>query len=107
MPEHVQELLLLQTLNGAESMRTAVGTIVKAWASGDMKTLDATLLGEMREYPEVYRRVIVDRNHAWLPKIESFLAKSENYLVIVGAGHLAGRDGLLEMLKAKGYSVEQ
>jgi uncharacterized protein len=107
MPEYVQELLLLQTLNGADSMRTAVATIVKAWTSGDLRTLDAALLGAMREYPEVYRRVIIDRNHAWLPKIESYLGKSENYLVVVGAGHLAGRDGLLEMLKAKGYSVEQ
>jgi uncharacterized protein YbaP (TraB family) len=107
MPEHVQELLLLQTLNGAESMRTAVGTIVKAWGSGDLKTLDAALLGAMREYPEVYRRVIVDRNRAWLPKVETYLAQTDNYLVIVSAGHLAGRDGLIEMLKAKGYSVEQ
>ncbi len=107
MPEHVQELLLLQTLNGAATMQRTVENIVKAWTSGDLKTLDSALLGSMREYPEVYRRVIVERNHAWLPQIESYLEDNETYLIIVGAGHLAGRDGLIEMLRAKGYSVEQ
>ena len=72
-----------------------------------MKTLDSTLLQGIREYPEVYQRVIVERNRAWLPKIESYLRDGESYFVVVGAGHLAGREGLIEALKAKGYSVEQ
>lgn len=107
MPDFVQDLMLLQTVRGADSMRSAVETVVKAWSTGDLKTLDGTLLQGMREYPEVYQRVIVERNRAWLPKIQSYLTQNENYLVIVGAGHLAGRDGLIEMLKAKGVSVEQ
>lgn len=107
MPDFVQDLMLLQTVRGADTMPAAVETVVKAWASGDLKTLDATLLQGMREFPEVYQRVIVERNRAWLPQIESFLAQNVNYLVVVGAGHLAGRDGLIEALKAKGYSVEQ
>jgi uncharacterized protein YbaP (TraB family) len=107
MPDFVQDLMLLQTVRGADTMPAAVETIVKAWSSGDLKTLDGTLLHGMREFPEVYQRVIVERNREWLPQIESFLAENVNYLVVVGAGHLAGRDGLIEALKAKGYSVEQ
>ena len=61
----------------------------------------------MKEFPELYQRLIVERNRAWLPKIESFLSQNENYLVVVGAGHLAGKNGLIEMLKAKSYTVEQ
>ena len=107
MPDFVQDLMLLQTVRGADSMPAAVETIVKAWASGDLKTLDAALLQGMREFPEVYQRVIVERNREWMPQIESFLSQNVNTLVVVGAGHLAGRDGLIEALKAKGYSVEQ
>jgi uncharacterized protein len=107
MPDFVQDLMLLQTVRSADSMQTALNTIVKAWSTGDLKTLDSTLLQGMREYPEVYQRVIVERNHAWLPKIQSYLKEKENYFVVVGAGHLAGREGLVEALKAKGYSVEQ
>jgi uncharacterized protein YbaP (TraB family) len=107
MPEFVQDLMLLQTVKSSDSMRSAMDTIVKAWSSGDLKTLDSTLLQGIREYPEVYQRVIVERNRAWLPKIESYLREGESYFVVVGAGHLAGREGLIEGLKAKGYTVDQ
>jgi len=107
LPERVQEALLLQSLDDADLTETAASAVVKAWASGDLQALDALLLQGMRDHPELYRALIVDRNRAWLPKIESYLSQNENYLVIVGAGHLAGKDGLIEMLKAKGYSVER
>jgi uncharacterized protein len=107
MPEFVQDLMLLQTVKSSDSMRGAMDTIVRAWSTGDLKTLDSTLLQGIREYPEVYQRVIVERNRAWMPKIESYLSGGESYFVVVGAGHLAGREGLIEALKAKGYSVEQ
>jgi uncharacterized protein YbaP (TraB family) len=107
LPERVQESLLLQTLSGGDLTETGVDGIVKAWAAGDIQALETILLQGMKEFPEVYQRLIVDRNRAWLPKIESFLSQNENYLVVVGAGHLAGKNGLIEMLKAKGYTVEQ
>ena len=107
MPERAQESMLLQSLKEADSMERSVDAVVKAWAAGNLKVLDAALLQGMRDYPELYQRVILDRNREWLPKIESYLSQNENYLVVVGAGHLAGKDGLIEMLKAKGYSVEQ
>ncbi len=107
MPEHVQEALLLQTLSGDDLTETAVDAIVKAWAAGDLQALETLLLQGLKEFPELYQRLIVDRNRAWFPKIESFLSQNENTLVVVGAGHLAGKDGLIEMLTVRGYSVEQ
>ena len=107
MSERTQEMMLLQTLKDIHSIEGAVDTIVKAWASGDTSTLDTTLLQNLKEYPEVYQKLILDRNRAWLPKIDSYLSQRENYLVVVGAAHLTGKDGVIEMLKAKGYSVEQ
>lgn len=107
MAERTQELMLLQTLKDGGSTEQTLDAVVKAWASGDTNALDTALLQGIREYPEVYRKLILDRNRSWLPKIESYLSQNENYLVVVGAGHLAGKDGIIEMLKAKGYSVEQ
>jgi len=107
MPERVQESLLLQALSGGDLTETAVDAVVKAWAAGDLQALETLLLQGLKEFPELYQRLIVERNRAWLPKIESFLSQNENYLVVVGAGHLTGKDGLIEMLKAKGYTVEQ
>jgi len=107
MPEFVQDLMLLQSVKSSDSMRGAMDTIVKAWSTGDLKTLDSTLLQGIREYPEVYQRVIVERNRAWLPKIEELLRGDRNAIVIVGAGHLVGPGGVIDLLKKNGWKVTQ
>jgi uncharacterized protein YbaP (TraB family) len=107
MSERTQEAMLVQTLQDIHSIEGAIDTIVRAWGAGDMKTLDDVLMRGVKEHPEVYQRLLLDRNRAWLAQIESYLSQNENYLVVVGAAHLAGKDSVIEMLIAKGYSVEQ
>jgi hypothetical protein len=48
-----------------------------------------------------------DRNLKWLPKITALLREDRDYLVIVGALHLVGNDGLVELLKRQGFAVVQ
>ena len=55
----------------------------------------------------MYQRLLVDRNKDWLPKIEALFSRKGRAFVVVGAAHLVGPDGLLAMLKAKGYAIEQ
>jgi uncharacterized protein YbaP (TraB family) len=55
----------------------------------------------------MYQRLLVERNKNWMPKIEALFTRRGRALVVVGAAHLVGPDGLLAMLKAKGYTVEQ
>jgi len=79
-----------------------------AWRTGNLEQLDSTVLAEMREkYSAIYQELIVDRNRAWLPKIELLLEDPDTELVMVGAGHLAGPDSVLKLLEAAGYSVQQ
>ena len=80
------------------------------WRSGDVAKLDGEMRAEMaNKTPESYKLLDVDRNDAWLPKIEARLkdSKSDDTLVVVGTLHLLGEDGLVEKLRAKGYAVER
>ena len=80
------------------------------WRSGDVDKLDSEMRAEMaRKTPESYRLLDVDRNNAWLPKVEARLkeSKADDTLVVVGTLHLLGDDGLVEKLRAKGYTVER
>ena len=82
----------------------------RQWRAGDVAGLNRTMREEMIEKtPQTYRMIDVARNEAWLPKIESRLtgSKSGGTLVVVGALHLLGPDGLVEKLRAKGYKVER
>jgi len=81
-----------------------------AWRAGDAATLWDGMAADMkREYPKLYQHVNVERNDAWLPRIEQRLqaAGGDDTLVVVGALHLLGGDGLVEKLRAKGYAVER
>ena len=78
-----------------------------AWAAGDNDTLTREIVVEMkREEPDLYRRMLSDRNTAWLPKVEDMLKAPGTSFVIVGDGHLLGEDGLVARLKADGMSVK-
>jgi hypothetical protein len=55
----------------------------------------------------IVRKLFDERNVKMLSKIEGYLNSNGSYFVIVGAGHLVGTRGSLELLKSKGYTVEQ
>jgi hypothetical protein len=107
LPERDQESMLRQSLKEMDVLDRGLDQIVQAWSTGNVARLEALLLGGMREYPAVHQTVIVDRNRRWLPQIEKMIEQGESALIAVGAAHLIGKDGVIELLKARGYTVEQ
>jgi uncharacterized protein len=105
-PEN-QEAFLSQTLKDLDVMEKEMATLISAWSSGDVGELEALLLRNFRGHADLYEALVAQRNRAWTFKIESFLNDDKNHLVVVGAAHLVGREGLVEMLRSKGYSIEQ
>jgi uncharacterized protein YbaP (TraB family) len=82
--------------------------IIAAWRGGDTDALEKQLRKGAEESPELFRKLTTDRNLRWLPQIEKMLQDPKgDYLVVTGALHMVGRDGLVELLRRKGYRVEQ
>ncbi len=80
------------------------------WKAGDTRELEKITVTKMKkEYPELYRSVNVERNQAWLPQLRRLLddEREKDAMVVVGALHLLGPDGLVQQLQAKGYTVER
>jgi uncharacterized protein YbaP (TraB family) len=107
MTASVQEALLLQTLSEIHEIGLQFPAIITAWKSGETEALDSTLLKSFQEYPAIYKTLLSDRNRNWLPKILSLIGRGENCMVVVGTAHLVGADGIIAILKQKGYRVEQ
>jgi uncharacterized protein YbaP (TraB family) len=107
MPLDQQRRFLLYCLEDADDSAQEMDEIVKAWQRGDTAVLER-LLGEgMEKFPDLYRVLTTDRNRRWLPRIETMLHDKQDYLVIVGALHLVGRDGVVALLERQGYKVVQ
>jgi uncharacterized protein len=102
-----QERLLRQSMDEMDHVERNVTAIVQAWKSGDVGAVEKHLLVGMRDYPEIHQKVIDDRKQRWLPQIENLLSRGENALIVVGAAHLVGKNGIIELLKDRGYRVEQ
>jgi uncharacterized protein YbaP (TraB family) len=102
-----QRDLLMQTLIESEDAAQSMISLVAAWRNGDTAFLEGTLLEEIRSYPEIYQTIVVRRNENWINAILGLLDDSDDYLVIVGAMHMIGDSGVPELLRAKGYVVEQ
>jgi uncharacterized protein YbaP (TraB family) len=102
-----QELMLRETADAVERIEKNINGIVESWLKGDGDRLATLMLAGMRAYPELYRKVIVERNQRWLEEITQLVRQGGDALVVVGAAHLVGKDGVVAMLKARGFDAEQ
>ena len=106
----LQDAFLQDTLRDMGDFKGLFEALHTAWRQGDVAALERTALADMRDqYPSLYQRVNVDRNKAWLPQLDALLRDKarDNVLVVVGALHLVGSDGVVRMLADKGYRVER
>lgn len=103
-----EDALIRYSLRDMQDLPSFMNAMKAAWRKGDTAKLKRIALDSMQqEFPDLYQSLLVQRNNNWLPQIESMLTTKDTELILVGALHLVGKDGLLERLKASGYEVTQ
>ena len=107
LPATQQEQLVLQAIEDARTADRRIAALANAWHEGDTATLDRLLREGFKNFPDLRRRLIDDRNKAWLPRLRQLLDGDETTVVIVGCGHLAGPDSLIALLAAEGVTLTQ
>jgi len=103
IPAPVQQRMLDLALDQASRASGEFPALVKAWRQGDADAVHQLLSVSFKEFPEIGRQLIQDRNAAWLPRLEALLQSDQPTMVLVGAGHLCGPGSLVERLTQKGY----
>ena len=102
-----QREMLLQVLADGKDMEDTLDSLIDAWRIGDVQFLEQQMLSDIDNNSELYDSIVVDRNKKWIARIEDLIDQSDDYLVVVGALHLVGPDGVPELLRERGYSVTQ
>ena len=101
------EFILLSLKDLAETGDVMEG-MIGAWRSGDAEGLSELFVEEMKvEAPALYDTLLLQRNLKWVPQIDSMLQDADTEFVLVGAAHLVGENGLLDLLSQKGYEINQ
>jgi uncharacterized protein YbaP (TraB family) len=99
--------MLLAMIEDLDTQVANVKEVARAWAAGETGVIERELLAAFKESPDIYQRLLVERNRNWVPSIEGCLDRNERCFVVVGAAHLVGPDSLVSMLEKKGYKVAQ
>lgn len=96
---------LAATLDEADDPGEQPEALFKAWQAGDVAFVETLVVEMRRDFPDLYERLLAARNRAWLPGLVARLDSGTPQLVVVGAAHLVGADGLLAALRARGFDV--
>lgn len=105
--EGIESEMVLYGLQDLDQVSELIDEMILAWRSGDLDKLDRLFVEDMKAFPEIYELILKNRNVRWIPQIEAMLATQPTEFVLVGVGHMPGENGLIALLKAKGFSVEQ
>lgn len=102
-----QREMLLSTLEESAELAEMMDELIAAWRRGDVAFLEAGMLDELAKHEELNKALVTDRNSRWVTRIEDLLDDDDDYLIIVGALHLVGPNGVPNHLQRIGYDVHQ
>ena len=107
LPEAAQRELLEGAIESPAAAKRQFDAMLAAWMSGDIKAMGRTFNAEFQNSPELKEALLRRRNVNWTYWLERRMAQPGTVFVAVGAGHLAGDDSVVEMLKKRGYRVKR
>jgi uncharacterized protein len=107
LPAQQQREFLLYSVEDTERATREIDDLIAAWRSGNTTELAKLMTEGFEKYPDLYRPMTVDRNRKWIAPIEALLDDRDDYLVIVGALHLVGKDSVVDLLEKRGHKITQ
>jgi uncharacterized protein YbaP (TraB family) len=107
LTDRQSEAMLLLMFIPVEGNTSSHVDLMKAWRRGDPETATRMVLDGFRDYPSLGNRILTARNHNWIPKIENYIRSGQTYFVVAGAAHFGGPEGVLALLRQRGYKIEQ
>ncbi|MEM8616515.1 MAG: TraB/GumN family protein [Pseudomonadota bacterium] len=107
LPMQDQLVYLYETAILLDESSDMLDQLVDEWADGDVAGI-ASMVANPDGFgfnDAAYQSLIVKRNQNWIPVIEEMLEQPGTVLIAAGAGHFAGPDSVITMLRDKGYEV--
>jgi len=108
LTDRQSEAMLLMIFIPAERGGGSAGNaLAEAWRRGDADADTRVFMDGFRDFPSLADRLLTNRNRKWIPKIEAYLHSAKTYFVVAGAAHMGGPNGVLALLRGRGYRIEQ
>jgi hypothetical protein len=108
MSDGIEDRFVAKGLKDLDRFRQLLDQLISVWRNGDEAKLYQFFLRDMKnDFPKLHRRLVDDRNAAWLPQIKQLVASPQTEFVLVGVAHLVGPQGIVSLLKKQGLKVRK
>ncbi len=107
MSMQAQRDMLMSTLTESAKLGEIMDELIDAWRHGDVAHLESGMLDDLAKHEELNKALVTDRNKRWVERIEELLDDDDDYLIVVGALHLIGDQGVPNLLKKQGIGIYQ
>jgi uncharacterized protein YbaP (TraB family) len=107
LPEQAQRALLEGAIEDSKNMSQEFDRMLSSWARGDIDAIAKSFNESLAASPELRDVLLKRRNENWNRWVQRRMAAPGSVMIAVGAGHLAGSDSLVDMLRRGGYTVRR
>jgi uncharacterized protein YbaP (TraB family) len=110
MSKEENDKFVLSSILEVDQMEKEMDKLINAWIDGDVQGLETFFTDNIQKYPELknlYKKMLDGRNERMVEKIVTYLKSGKKYLIVVGAGHMVGKKGIVQLLKNKGIKLKQ
>ena len=108
MSDGIEDRFVTHGLKDLKRFSQLLDQLISVWREGDEAKLYRFFIKDMQnDFPNLYRRLVDDRNVAWLPQIRTLIKTPETEFVLVGVAHLVGPQGIIDQLKNQGMAVKK
>lgn len=110
LPMNAQLLMLRETINQLDTLPDMLELLIQTWLRGDAEVFYQESARSISVHPQLAslsNALLDQRNQQWLDQIEDLLEQPKSSVVMVGAAHMGGKNGLLALLRARGFEPEQ
>ena len=94
-------------LDDLKELPNTFQSLKDAWRNGNNEKMEDIAIDPWKDrFPKIFKSLVVDRNNNWIQQIEAMMETKEVELILFGALHLVGEEGVLSLLKKRGYAIE-
>ncbi|MBN3754276.1 TraB/GumN family protein [Paraburkholderia sp. Tr-20389] len=106
-PMHEQVSILEDFAKKDDAGLAELVSLIVAWKNDDLNFLDEYVRERLERWPATFNSLICQRNRDWAPKIASMARRGKPTLVVIGALHLVGDQGVPSLLTNAGFALEK
>lgn len=79
--------------------------LIELYLKGDITAIERFIRANLASDKKQFTALITDRNNKMAYKLDSLLRKKDSFFCAIGAGHLAGSEGVINLLRTRGFRL--